>query len=111
AELSAFGNRTGRLRGNLARKTAGERGLGAGTLHTFFMGSNVRRDLAVRPLEVSVCDQTGTAVPGAGGVDHVEGVRCEQSVQGNIDEVKARCCHAVAKKPGLDMFLCERLLK
>src|SRR5262249_60174009 len=88
AELAAFVNRTGRLRCNVARDTAGERELGEEAFHAFFIGRNVRIDLAVRPLKVSVCDQTGAAVPGAGDVDHLEVVLLDQPVQVNVDEVQ-----------------------
>src|SRR5262249_50307769 len=89
-ELAAFVNRTGRLRCKVARDAAGERELGEEAVHAFFIGRNVRIDLAVRPLKVSVCDQTGTAVPGAGDVDHVEVVLLDQPVQVNVEEVQTR---------------------
>ena len=111
AEFAAFVNRPGRLRRHMARDTARERELGEQALHALFIGRNVRIDLAVGPLEVGVRDQAGTAMPGAGDVDHVEVVLLDQPVQVNVDEVQTRRRSPVAEEPRLDVFLCERLLE
>jgi hypothetical protein len=50
-------------------------------------------------------------MPGAGDVDHVEVVLLDHPIQVNVDEVQAWCRSPVAEEPGLDVFLCERLLK
>jgi len=80
-------------------------------LHALFIGRNVRIDLAVGPLEVGVRDQTRTAMPGAGDIDHVEVVLLDRPVQVNVDEVQAWRRSPVAEKPRLDVILCERLLE
>src|SRR6201982_937293 len=95
----------------MARDTAREGELSEQTLHALFVGGNVRIDLTVGPLEVVVRDKTGTAMPGAGDVDHVEVVLLDHPVQVNVDEVQAGRRSPVAEKPRLDVILCERLLK
>jgi hypothetical protein len=50
-------------------------------------------------------------MPGPGDVDHVEVALLDHPVQVNVDEVQARRRSPVAEQPGLDVFLCERLLK
>ena len=95
----------------MARDTAREGELGEQALHALFIGRNVRIDLAVGPLEVGVRDQTGTAMTGAGDVDHVEVVLLDHPIQVNVDEVQAWRRSPVAEKPRLDVILCEGLLE
>ena len=111
AEFAAFVNRTGRLRRNVARNAAREGELGEQALQPFFIGRNVRINLAVSALEVGVRDQAGPAMPRAGDIDHVEVVLLDHPVQVNVDEVQAWRRSPVAEKPRLDVILCEGLLE
>src|SRR5215469_14823308 len=95
------------MAGNAARE--GE--LSEQALHTLFIKRNIWIDLAIGPLEVSVRDQTGTAVPGAGDVNHVEVVLLYHPVQVNVEEVQAGCRSPVAEEPWFDVFFCEGLLE
>src|SRR6516162_3520978 len=95
----------------MARNAAGEGELSEQALHALFIKRNIRVDLAIGPLEVAVRDQTGTAMPGARDVDHVEIVLLDHSVEVNVDEIQARRCSPMAEKPGLDVVLCERLFE
>ena len=72
AQLTAFVDRTGRLRGDVAGNAAGERELGEEPLQARLVLADVGVDLAVRPFEVSVGNQRRPAVPGAGDVEHVQ---------------------------------------
>src|SRR6516162_7388697 len=95
----------------MARDTPREGELGEQAFHALFVGRNVRIYFAVRPLEVGVRDQTGTAVPGAGNVDHVEIVLFDHAVEVNVDEIQTRCGPPVPEQPRLNVFLGERLPK
>src|SRR3974377_601341 len=93
----------------MARNAAGEGELSEQALHALFIERNIRVDLAVGPLQVSVRDQAGTAMPGTRDVDHVEIALLDHPVQVNVDEIQAWRCSPMAQKPGLDVVLCERL--
>src|SRR5208337_3707479 len=95
----------------MARDTAREGELSEQTLHALFVGRNVWIDLTVGRLEVGVRDKTGTAMPRAGDVDHVEVVLLDHPVQVNVDKVQAGRRSPVAEEPGLDVFFCERLFE
>src|SRR6478672_3735561 len=75
------------------------------------LGSIVRIDLAVGRFEVSVRDQAGTTMPGAGDVDHVEVVLLDDPVQVHIDEIQTWRRSPVAEEPWFNVLLCERLLE
>src|SRR5262249_59417241 len=87
AEFAALVYRTGCLRRDVAGDAAGKRELGEQALHALFIARDVRINLTVGSLEVGVRDQTGTAMPRAGDVDHVEVVLVNNSVEVNVDEV------------------------
>src|SRR3974390_1420829 len=95
----------------MARNTAREGELSKQALHALFIKRNIRIDLAIRPLEVGVRDQTGTAMPGARDVDHVEIALLDHPVQVNVDEIQAGRCSPMAEKPRLDVVFCERFLE
>jgi hypothetical protein len=71
-ELSAFVYRAWRLRGYVARNTAGKRKLREEPLHALFVRGDVRVDLTVGTLEVRVCNQARPAMSGACNIDHVK---------------------------------------
>ena len=95
----------------MARDAPREGELGEQSLHALFVGRNVWIDFAVGPLEVSVRDQTGAAVPGAGNVDHVEIVLFDHPIEVNVDEIQTGRGSPVPEQPRLNVFLGEGLLK
>ena len=110
AELAALVDRAGRLRGHVARNAAGERELGEEALHAFLVPGDARIHLAVGALEVGVRDEAGTAVPGAGDVDHVEVVLLDHPVQVDVDEVQPGRGSPVAEEPRLHVLLGQGFL-
>ena len=89
AELATLMDRTGRLRRDVAGNAAGKRKLQKQLLQSGFVLADVRIDLAVRALEVSVANERRTAVSRSADVDHVEVVFLDHPVQMHIDEVLA----------------------
>src|SRR5262249_4736151 len=80
-------------------------------LQASFIESNVRIDLTVGTLKVSVRDQAGPTVAGPRDIDHVEVVLLDRPVQVDIDEVQTWRRSPMAEQPRLDMCLGERLLE
>src|SRR4029453_3586544 len=111
AEFSAFVNRTGCLRRHVTGDATRKRKLGKEALHALLIGRNVRINLSVGTLEIGVRNQSGPTMPRAGDVDHVDVSLLHDAVQGNRDEVPARCGSPVTEEPRLDMFLREGLLE
>ena len=64
AQLAAFVDGAGRLRGDVAGDAAGERELGEEPFQSVLVLADVGVDLAVRPFEVGVGHQRRPAVPG-----------------------------------------------
>ncbi len=110
-ELAALVNRTGCFRRHVTRYAAGERELREQPLHALFIEGNVRVDLAVSPVEIRVRNQSGSAMTGAGDVDHVEVVLLDHAVQMNVDEIQSRRRSPVTEESRLDVLLCEGLLE
>src|ERR1700693_2815439 len=72
SELTAFMNRAGRFRRNVARNSAGERELLEESAHAIESLRNVGIDLAVGALEIGVGDEARASVTRPGHVDYVE---------------------------------------
>src|SRR5262249_39228796 len=89
AEFAAFVNRTGCLRGHVARDAARKRELREKAFHALLIERDVRITLTVGPFELSVRAQAGPAVARTRDVDHVEIVLLDHPVQVDIDEVQA----------------------
>ena len=111
AKLATLVNRTGRLRRHVAWDAAGERELSEKALHALLVGRDVRINLAVGSLEISVGDQAGPAMPGAGNVEHVEVVFVDQPIQVNVNEIQSGRRSPMAEQPWFDVFLCKGLLE
>ena len=111
AELPAFVNGTGRLRGHMAWNAARERELREEPFHALLIGGDVRVNLAVGSLEIGVRDQARPAMPGSSNVDHVQVVLLDEPVQVDIDEVQTWSRSPMAEQPRLDVFLCQGLLE
>src|SRR5215475_8808783 len=105
SKLPALMDRAWRLRGDVARDTAGERELGEEPLHALLVLGDVWVDFAVGSLEIGVGDQTGPAVSGTGDVKHVKVVLLDQPVQMNVYEVQAWCRSPVTQESRLDVLL------
>jgi hypothetical protein len=111
AELTSLVDRPGRLRRDMARNAAGKRELSEQALHPLLVGGDVRIYLAVSALEISVCDQTGSAMSGTRDVDHVEVVLFDEPIQVNVDEVQTRRRSPMAEEAWFDVVLREGLLE
>src|SRR5579875_2232359 len=110
-ELAALMHRTRRLRCHVAGNSPGKRELGKEAFHAFSIAGNVRVNLAIRALKISVRNQPRATMAGAGYVDHVQVVLFDQAVQVNVNEIQARRGSPVAEKAGLYVFLGERPLQ
>ena len=111
AQLAAFVDGAGRLRGDVAGNAAGERELGEEPLQARFVLADVRIDLAVRPFQVGVGHQRRPTVPGAGDVEHVQVVLFDDPIQVNVEEVLARRGSPMAEQAGLDVLKLQWLLQ
>ena len=110
AELAAFVDAAGRLRGDVAGDAAGEAELLEQPLHPLRVLADVRIDLAVGAFEVGVGDQRRPAVPGADDVDHVQVIALDDAIEMHAEHVQARRRAPVAEQPRLDVLALERLL-
>ena len=95
----------------MARDAARKRELGEQFLHSGFIGRNIRINLAVGSFEIGIRDQPGTAMTGAGDVDHVEVVFLDDPVKVNVNEIQTGRRPPVTEKTRFDVILCERLLE
>src|SRR5262249_54601155 len=102
---------TGRFWCDVARDPAREGELSKQALHAHFIERNVRIDLSVCSLKVSVRDQAGPAMAGTGDVDHVYVVLLDHPVQVNVDEVQTRRRAPMPEKPRLHMFFGQGFLE
>src|SRR5581483_9161316 len=91
SQLAALVNGTGRFRCDVTGDSAGKRKLLEQLPHALFVLLDVGVKLGVRPFEVSVGYQAGTAMSGTGDVDHVQAVALDQAVYVNINKIQARC--------------------
>lgn len=89
AQFPAFMYRPRRFRRHMARNAARERELRKEPLHPFFIGQDLRIDFAVSSLEVCISNQTRTAMPRSGNIDHIEVVLFDLPVQVHVNEVEA----------------------
>jgi hypothetical protein len=81
------------------------------TLHAAFVGRDVRIDLTVGSLEVGIRNQSRTAMPRTGDVNHVEVVFVDHPVQVDIDEIQTRRGSPMTQESRLDVVFSERLLE
>ncbi len=108
-ELAAFVDGTGGLRGHVGRDAAGERELAEERAQPVLVLGDVRVDLAVGALEISVGHRGGAAVPGPHHVDGVEVPVADHPVHVGVDEVEPGGRPPVAEQPGLDVLRTQPL--
>src|SRR5205085_9927806 len=72
SQLAPLVDRSGALRGGMARNSTREGELREQSPQAGFVPADLRIDLAVSAFEVGVAHDRGTAVPRAGDKDHVE---------------------------------------
>jgi hypothetical protein len=72
-------------------------------LHALFVLRDVRVHLGVRPLEIHIRHQCGSAVTGPGDVDNAEVAGVDDAVQMDVDEVQSRRRAPVAEQSRLDV--------
>src|SRR5262249_29044109 len=95
----------------MAWDTTRKRKLREQLLHPLFVLRNIRIDLAINSLKVSVGHQTRSAVARPGDVDHVEIVFLYHSVQMSIDKIETWRGSPVSQQPGFDMLFGQGLLE
>ena len=103
AELAAFVNGTRRFRRDVARDAAGEGELFEQFLHPRFVLRDVRINLAVGALEISLRHQPRPAVTWAGDVEHAQIAFANEAVEMNIDEVQTGRCAPMAEQSRFDV--------
>src|SRR5271169_4807549 len=89
-QLAALVDRARALRRCVAGNSSGKRELNKELPKAGLVLADIRIDLAVSALEISVANDGRTAVPRAGNVDHVEVVFFDDPVQVQVNEVLAR---------------------
>ena len=87
AQFAALVDRARTLRRCVAGNPSGKRELKKELPKPGLILADVRIDLAVSALEISVAHDGRAAVPGAGDVNHVEVVFLDDPVQVHVDEV------------------------
>src|SRR5581483_9302724 len=109
AELSTLVDRAGRLRCGVARDPARERELPEQRAQPRLVAADVRIQLAVRALEIALCDDGRAAVAGAADEDRVEVALPDRAVEMRVEEVEAGRRPPVAEQARLDVLRRERL--
>ena len=109
AQLAAFIDGTGGLRGNVAGNATGEGELLEQPLHTLNVPADVGVNLTVGALQICLSHHGIAAVTGAGEVDHVQVVLFNDAVEVGIDEVLTGNRAPVAHDLPLDMLRLQRL--
>src|SRR5215470_18506593 len=88
----------------MAWDTTRERKLREQLFHPLFVLRNIRIDLAIDSLKVSIGHQTGPAVTRPCDIDHVEIVLLNHAVQVCIDKIETGCGSPVAEQSRFDML-------
>ena len=109
AELTPLVNRSGRLGRHVARNPSRERKLPKELTEAVFVAADVGVDLAVRPLEVAVGDQSRPSVARPRHVDRVQVTGADCAIEVHVDEVQAGRRAEVAEQTRLHVLLGQRL--
>ncbi len=109
SELPAFVDRPRRLRRRVTRDPARIRELAEELAQAILALTDVRIQLAVRPLEVRVGHVRRPAVARAGDEDRIEVASPDRPVQVGIDQVQAGHRSEVAEQPRLHVLRLQRL--
>src|SRR5215831_17849333 len=90
AQLATFMDRARRFGSYVAWNTAGKRELLEQPFHSLFILRNIRINFAIRPLQVSIGDQSGSTVSRSRDIDHVQVMRLNRSVEMYVNKVQSR---------------------
>src|SRR5262249_45301184 len=90
AQLPAFMDRAWRFWSYVAWNTAGKRELFEQPFHSLFVLRNIRINFGIRPLQVGIGDQSGSAVSRSRDINHVQVMRLHRSVEMHINKVQSR---------------------
>ena len=107
AELAAFADRTGGLRGGVAWNAAGVGELPEQLGQAGFVVADVAVNLRIGALQPGVGDHRGAAMAGTGDEQHLLAVPADGPVQVGIDKIQSGCGPPVTKEPGLCVFRAE----
>src|SRR5206468_7162859 len=110
-EFAALVNRAGRLRGDVARDSAGKRKLLEEPFHPDFVPRDARVDFAVRAFEPGVRDQPRTAMAWPSDVNHIEPELLDDPVTVGVNEIKSGSRAPMAEQSRLDMLEPQRLFQ
>src|SRR6185312_1739762 len=108
SQLSAFMYGSRCFRSDVTGYAARKRELLEKALQTSGVATYMRIDLAVRPLEVGVGDDTRSAVAWTGDENRVDVVLPDQPVHVHVHEVQSGCRTPVAEQPALDVVEAQR---
>jgi hypothetical protein len=110
-ELAAFVDRPRSLRRGMAGNPSRERELSEELAQPLLVAPDVGVDLAVRPLEIGIRNDSGTAVSRTRDVDRIQVARADGPVQVDVDEIETRGRPEVAEQARLDVLGPQRLAK
>ena len=103
-ELSAFVDRSWRLGRGMARDATRKRELTKELSHPLDVLTDLRIQLAVRPLEVGLGDVRWTAMTWAGHEDGIQFTLSNRSIEMDVHEVQTRRRSEVPEETRLDVF-------
>ena len=108
-ELTAFMDRAGSFRRDVARDPTGKRELAEELAQAFLVLTDVGVHLAVGSFEVRVGDETRTAVSRPRDVEHTQAALADRAIEMDVDEVEARGRSEVSEQTWLHVLRLERL--
>ena len=111
AEFAALVDGAGGFGGDVGGDSAGEGELAEEFFHSGFVLRDGGVELGVGAFEVGVGDEAGTAVAGAGDVDHVEVVLLDDAIEVDVDEILAGGGAPVAEEAFFDILEFEGLFE
>src|SRR5467141_1830633 len=96
AKLATFVNRARSLGRCMTRNAAGKGELLKKPFDASLILGDVRIDLAIGSLQISIGHDSRSAVPRTGDEDHVQVLFLDHAIQMHIDEVQTRGCSPMA---------------
>ena len=108
AELTAFVDRAGCFRRDVARDPTGKRELAEELAQTFLVLTDVGVHLAVGSFEIRVGNEARTAVSGPRDVEHAQAALADRAIEMDVDEIEAGGRSEVAEQTRLHVFRLER---
>src|SRR5262245_18617956 len=104
-------DRARRFGSHMAWNPAGKRELLEESFHSFFVLRNIRINLTIRPLQVSIGHQSGSAVSRSRDINHIQVMRPNHPVEMHVNKVQSRRGAPVTQEPWFDVLLAERFLQ